>query len=85
MSKVMTVNERMSKKVKDLKTCAMIYPLTTLTWLVAAGIQLYTNLSAGEKVGIGFITDVSIAFVFGCCAVDYIVKYNKAKKELEMM
>ena len=83
MTNVITENDKTMVKKSENKVCAILYPITTALWLFNAGMVLTNLLVSGNKLGWNFWTDLAIAVVFGFCAVDYILKYRKEKKETE--
>lgn len=80
MANVITENDKTMAKKSENKVCAILYPITTVLWLFNAGMVLAGSISSGSKLGWNFWLDISIAAVFGFCAVDYILKYRKEKK-----
>ena len=83
MTNTITVNNKKESKVTETKVCAILYPITTALWLVNAGMVLVSSISSGDKLGWNFWSDIAIAVVFGCCAIDYILKYRKEQKETQ--
>ena len=77
----MTVNEKKETKTSNTKLCAILYPITTALWLFSAGMVLYGSITTGSKLTWNFWTDLSIAVVFGCIAVEKIIQYRKENKE----
>ena len=42
--------------------------------------RLAGSISSGDKLGWNFWSDIAIAVVFRCCAVEYFLKWKKEKK-----
>lgn len=76
-----TINKKKETKVTENKVCAILHSITTVIWLFNAGMGLAGSVSSGNKLGWNFWSDIAIAVVFGCCAVDYFLKWRKEEKE----
>ena len=76
---VMNTNKK-ETKVTETKVCAILHSITTVLWLFNAGMILAGSISSGDKLGWNFWSDIAIAVVFGCCAVEYFLKWKKEKK-----
>ena len=76
---VMSTNKK-ETKVTETKVCAILNLITTILWLFNAGMILAGSISSGDKLGWNFWSDIAIAVVFGSCAVEYFLKWNKEKK-----
>ena len=76
---VMNTNKK-ETKVTETKVCAILHSITTVLWLFNAGMILAGSISSGDKLGWNFWSDMAIAVVFGCCAVEYFLKWKKEKK-----
>ncbi len=83
MNNTKNENQKSEKEKKNVKTCAILYPITSFLWFLVAGLNLYTTVSAGKPISWLFWTQIAVAVVFGCIAIDYIIKYRKQKKEDE--
>ena len=81
MKNLVEENLKKDGSFNEIKACAIIYPITTLCWLISAGMILYCNVTAEKPLGWNFWMDIALAAVFGSCATIYICKYFKQKKE----
>ena len=74
-----TTNQKKETKITTTKVNAILYSITSVIWLFTAGLTLYSNISIGKSVGWNFVTDLSLAVVFGSLAISYAIKYRKEK------